>query len=94
MKDFSDGLNCPVCGAKAYWNDEECIWVCESCGYEIQGDQIAFDNDGNGSVLDIDWYCDECDEHLNNQIGFDPYSDTWTCTECGHVNNLDKDSIV
>ena len=36
-KDYSDGVKCPVCNACAYWDEDEALWVCSSCGYEIHG---------------------------------------------------------
>ena len=40
------------------------------------------------SVLnkDIDWYCDKCNEHLNEQPGFTTRHRTWTCKKCGYKN--------
>lgn len=32
---------------------------------------------GSGSS-DVDWYCDCCDAHLNNQSGFTTASGIWT----------------
>ena len=37
---------------------------------------------------DCDWYCDECDAHLNKQAGFNVYSGSWTCNECGYVTGV------
>ena len=46
------------------------------------------------SVDECDWYCDECDANLNEQIGFDSNCGTWRCQECGHVNHIDSDNII
>lgn len=42
---------------------------------------------------DVDWYCNECDASLDEQDGFSDYCDTWTCTECGCVNEISADEI-
>jgi len=40
------------------------------------------------SVLNknIDWYCDKCNAHLNEQSGFTTRLRTWTCKKCGYKN--------
>ena len=43
---------------------------------------------------DVDWYCDECDAYLNNQIGFNTSSGRWTCTNCGCENDVTEDNIL
>src|SRR4051812_1354488 len=42
---------------------------------------------------DVDWYCDECDAHLNYQSGFDDDRSAWACAECGHENRITADEI-
>lgn len=93
-RDYSDGVRCPVCNACAYWDEDEEQWVCSSCGYEIQVDQVQLDKHGYvEKTLEIDWYCDECGAYLNDQFNFNPYGDRWTCTECGCVNDITKDNV-
>ena len=41
----------------------------------------------------IDWYCDNCDSHLNNQCGFDDHKYIWECTECGYKNSISSNNI-
>ncbi len=41
-----------------------------------------------------DWYCDSCHAHMNDQFGFDTISGTWTCTECGAVNDVSENNII
>ena len=41
----------------------------------------------------VDWYCDECNEYLNDQPGFTDQNETWTCTACGHGNSISSDAI-
>ena len=43
--------------------------------------------------LGCDWYCDNCDAHLNSQFGFTAGS-TWTCSECGYLNDVSEDNII
>ena len=43
---------------------------------------------------DCEWYCDNCDAHLNNQSGFSTFSGSWTCTECGWNNDVTDDNIL
>lgn len=43
---------------------------------------------------EIDWYCDSCDAHLNQQTGFTTMSGTWTCTKCGYDNDVTEDNIL
>jgi hypothetical protein len=38
----------------------------------------------------IEWYCDRCGEHLNEQEGFDDHHHIWKCTNCGYKNAIDK----
>lgn len=41
----------------------------------------------------IEWYCDGCGAHLNEQAGFDDHVDAWRCTACGHENPLSIEEI-
>ena len=43
---------------------------------------------------DCEWYCDNCDAHLNNQIGFSAHSGSWRCAECGYVNDVSENNIL
>lgn len=42
----------------------------------------------------VAWYCDDCGALLNKQFGFSDRYGTWTCTECGHTNGINKDEII
>ena len=42
---------------------------------------------------DIEWYCDQCLEHLNEQEGFDDHLPVWQCRVCGWLNVLEPDEI-
>ena len=41
-----------------------------------------------------EWYCDNCDAHLNNQSGFTAAFGSWKCSECGYVNDVTEDNIL
>lgn len=42
---------------------------------------------------DITWYCDGCNSVLNEQNGFNVDGETWTCTECGFINDVTSDNV-
>lgn len=41
----------------------------------------------------IEWYCDQCGAHLNEQEGFDDHLPEWKCTACGYANPIGIDQI-
>ncbi len=41
----------------------------------------------------IEWYCDRCGEHLNEQEGFDDHHHIWKCTNCGYKNAIEVRNI-
>lgn len=41
----------------------------------------------------IEWYCDACEAHLNEQDGFDDHLDAWQCRKCGHINRIAFEEI-
>lgn len=43
--------------------------------------------------LGCDWRCDNCGAELNGQRGFRAGS-TWTCKECGYLNDVSSDNVV
>lgn len=43
---------------------------------------------------DVDWYCDECHECLNDQPGFSDQNDRWNCSGCGYGNNISAEEIL
>lgn len=49
---------------------------------------------GGSDDKGCDWYCDECDAHMNSQPGFTTSSGEWTCTKCGYVNDVTEDNIL
>lgn len=53
--------------------------------YTFDGDEEDFKN----RFPNIEWYCDGCGAHLNEQEGFDDHLPEWKCRACGHGNRLD-----
>lgn len=43
---------------------------------------------------DCEWYCDNCDAHLNNQIGFSTLFGNWICSKCGWNNDVSDNNIL
>ena len=41
----------------------------------------------------IEFYCDRCGEHLNEQEGFDDHKSPWKCTACGFENEISEHVI-
>ena len=41
----------------------------------------------------IEFYCDRCGEHLNEQEGFDDHQSPWKCTACGFENEISEHVI-
>ena len=41
----------------------------------------------------IEWYCDGCGAHLNEQEGFNDQAAVWKCAGCGYENRLDYSEI-
>ncbi len=38
----------------------------------------------------IEFYCDQCGAHLNEQDGFDDHMTPWECTACGYENEISE----
>lgn len=58
----------------------------------------AYEDTYAGDDLDhrfpgIEWYCDQCGAHLNEQEGFDDQRHIWNCTACGYPNRIEMDAI-
>ena len=43
---------------------------------------------------DCDWICDYCGAYMNDRPGFDVTEGTWTCTECGAVNDVSSNNVL
>lgn len=41
----------------------------------------------------IEWFCDRCGAHLNEQDDFDDHNKIWKCTCCGYKNVISIDQI-
>ena len=37
------------------------------------------------------YFCRHCGSDFENQFGFNPYYDEWTCEECGYENEISDD---
>lgn len=55
----------------------------------FEGDE----NDLKERFPDVEWYCDRCGAHLNDQDGFDDHLLSWKCKLCGYENKLDYSEI-
>ena len=40
-----------------------------------------------------EWYCDNCEAHLNEQEGFDDHLEAWQCRRCGYINRIGPDTL-
>lgn len=61
-------------------------WSCPECGYKLDDNLFR-----SGVVF---WFCDQCDSYLNSQDGFNPFSKTHICTNCGFKNKTTEDNII
>ncbi len=61
----------------------------EEYEYTFNGDEKDLQN----RFPDIEWYCDRCGAHLNEQTGFNDYLSRWKCQMCGYENKLDISEI-
>lgn len=43
---------------------------------------------------DVDWFCDYCNAHLNDQKKFADHKYIWPCTECGFKNSISSANII
>ncbi|MGN0362657.1 MAG: hypothetical protein ACI4ET_07440 [Bilifractor sp.] len=59
----------------------------ETYEYTYSGDDL--DNRFPG----VEWYCDGCGAHLNEQEGFDDHLSEWKCRICGYPNQLSMELI-
>lgn len=42
----------------------------------------------------VDWFCDNCDDHLNEQEGFSDWNSIWQCKRCGYMNCISENNII
>ena len=47
----------------------------------------------NERFPDVDWFCDSCNAHLNDQDDFDDHKYLWQCTECGFKSSISGTNI-
>lgn len=77
-------MDCPACrGTNMFRYSHK--WRCEDCGYEISRLH---------KLIDVFWFCDNCDAFLNVQKGFTSKGKKWRCTECGHINSTTSKEIL
>lgn len=48
---------------------------------------------GKPDIVDWDWYCESCDDYLNDQGDFSYCCGIWECIKCGHENYISENSI-
>ena len=41
----------------------------------------------------VNWYCDNCGAHMNNQVGFTTKNGRYTCKICGYNNDVSPNNI-
>lgn len=49
---------------------------------------------GEEKFPNVNWFCDNCNDYINIQDGFNDNCGEWTCTKCGHVNSISSDQII
>ena len=50
-------------------------------------------DDLNNRFPGIEWYCDYCGAHLNEQEGFNDHLHVWKCICCDHKNRIEFEEI-
>ena len=56
------------------------VWICEECGEALINPNYPDD---------VIWYCNRCNDIMNNQSGWDPYNHgKYKCKHCGAINDL------
>lgn len=68
-------------------NKLNCLFYPDSYEYTYSGDDLENRFPG------VEWYCDGCGAHLNEQDGFDDHLPSWKCTACGYENRLEASEI-
>ena len=63
------------------------LFYPETYEYTYSGDDLENRFPG------VEWYCDGCGAHLNEQSGFDDHLPSWKCTACGYENRLEASEI-
>jgi hypothetical protein len=58
-----------------------------------QYEQFYIGDDLEKRFPGIEWYCDSCGAHLNEQEGFDDGLEAWQCRRCGTINPLSEKEI-
>ena len=68
--------------------------------YRIDDDLIMYDLNtalqlvkNYGRTDMFEWYCECCNDYLNDQGRFINNNGTWVCSRCGHINEISKENI-
>lgn len=61
--------------------------------YPEDYDYVYGGEKGNEQFPGIEWYCDACEAHLNEQEGFTDWYSIWQCRKCGYLNNISINEI-
>ena len=86
MRKVKKWMFCPNCHeGKMTIDKKSTVWICVDCGYQLSADEFE-DNY-------VFWFCDNCDEYLNNQEGFDRSADRHICRNCGYENDTTLNNI-
>lgn len=86
IKRIKGWMECPACGEKLFYDANNETWICKDCGFVLPEAEFL-----DGYVF---WFCDECGVFLNNQKGFKPSLEKWTCTKCGSVNDITNANLM
>ena len=68
--------------------------------YETDANSILYDINtlykiavNLGKMNVFEWFCDNCNDYLNKQKGFENNDGKWICIKCGHVNIISKEKL-
>ena len=72
--------------------------LADKLNYLLHPEEYEYTFDGDEEDLeerfpDVEWYCDGCGAHLNEQEGFDDHLPVWKCRACGYENKLDISEV-
>ena len=58
-----------------------------------QYEYVYLGDDLDARFPGVEWYCDHCTAHLNDQPGFDDHRNVWVCSRCGCENRISSEEI-
>ena len=86
IKNIKKWMFCPACkNGKMTFNKHNSLWTCEDCGYHFSEEYFLDDC--------VFWFCDECENYLNNQEGFNRHASKHICRNCGYENDTTFNNI-